>query len=260
MPVACRPTRQSLLKRALQVKMRHRLPGKMGKNIGNRLRFVKRSSTFPPTYQPDSVFHSSFHHRKMTEHRDLTNAGVLDILIDNHYHVAQISLRIAMESTTDTATGEQRMAQMVSKLKDHDFRITPQRLAVLRVLAVSDGHPSVEEIFETVRKEFPTTTIATVYRTVHLLKQIDEVLEIAFPDGGNRYDGNKPFPHPHIICVHCKRIIHPALGPLEEIMTKVAEETGFDILSHRLDFFGVCGDCRNLERDRSPGKSTNAPT
>jgi Fur family peroxide stress response transcriptional regulator len=140
------------------------------------------------------------------------------------------------------------MDQMVSKLREHDFRITPQRLAVLRVLAASEGHPSVERIYETVRHEFPTTSIATIYKTVHLLKQINEVLEIAFPDGSNRYDGNKPFPHPHVICVRCKKIIDPDLGSLKDITAEVVDETGFDILSHRLDFFGICGDCKREER------------
>jgi len=149
-----------------------------------------------------------------------------------------------MKLNHHTQNVEQRMEQMISKLKKYEFRITPQRLAVLRVLAASNGHPSVEGIYDAVRKEFPTTSIATIYKTVNLLKQIDEVLEIAFPDGSNRYDGNNPFPHPHIICVHCKRIVHPDMESLEAIMDKAAEKTGFEILSHRLDFFGICNDCK----------------
>lgn len=166
---------------------------------------------------------------------------------------------MTMESNTDSENVEQRIEQMVATLRKHEFRITPQRLAVLRVLAASGSHPSVEEIYEKVRKDFPTTSIATIYKTVHLLKQIDEVLEIAFPDGSNRYDGNKPFPHPHIICVHCKQIVHPALESLEEIMSKVAEETGFDILSHRLDFFGICDDCKNTTSVQNPRKRRKSP-
>jgi len=143
---------------------------------------------------------------------------------------------------------KRRMDQMVSKLREHDFRITPQRLAVLRILAGSEEHPSVEKVYETVRREFPTTSIATIYKTVHLLKQINEVLELGFPDGSNRYDGNKPFPHPHVICVRCKKIIDPDLESLKDMTAEVADETGFDILTHRLDFFGICGDCKTEER------------
>ena len=149
-----------------------------------------------------------------------------------------------MEAHPNPADVKKRMHSMVSKLREHDFRITPQRLAVLRVLAVSEGHPSVERIYETVRQEFPTTSIATIYKTVNLLKQINELLEISFPDWGNRYDGYKPFPHPHVICVRCKKIIDPDLGSLKDITAEAADQTGFDILSHRLDFFGICGDCK----------------
>jgi Fur family peroxide stress response transcriptional regulator len=153
-----------------------------------------------------------------------------------------------MEPHSDSVDVKRRMDQMVSKLREHDFRITPQRLAVLRILAASEGHPSVDRVYETVRREFPTTSIATIYKTVNLLKQINEVLELGFPDGSNRYDGKKPFPHPHVICVRCQKIIDPDLESLKDMAAEVAAETGFDILTHRLDFFGICGDCKRKER------------
>ncbi|MDY6950777.1 MAG: transcriptional repressor, partial [Thermodesulfobacteriota bacterium] len=60
---------------------------------------------------------------------------------------------------------------MIGKLKDLDFRLTPQRLAVLKILAESKGHPSVEDVFKQVRPTFPTTSLATIYKTVNLLKE-----------------------------------------------------------------------------------------
>ena len=152
-----------------------------------------------------------------------------------------------MNKRADSANIEQRLNQMLSKLKEHDFRLTPQRLAVLKVLAVSEGHPTVERIYETVRAEFPTTSIATIYKTVNLLKQLNEVLELGFPDGSNRYDGNKPYPHPHVICTQCKKIIDPNLGSLKDLTKEVIKDTGFQILNHRVDFFGTCRDCQSLK-------------
>jgi len=149
-----------------------------------------------------------------------------------------------MALSTESQGTQQRLEQMLAKLKEHDFRITPQRLAVLKVLAASEGHPSVERVYENVRAEFPTTSIATVYKTVNLLKQINEVLELGFPDGSNRYDGHKPYPHPHVICTQCKKIIDPELTFLKDLTREVASETGFQIHTHRLDFFGVCRECR----------------
>lgn len=150
-----------------------------------------------------------------------------------------------MKKRVDSANIDQRLTQMRSKLKERDFRLTPQRLAILKVLAASEGHPTVERIYETVRTEFPTTSIATIYKTVNLLKQLDEVLELGFPDGSNRYDGNKPYPHPHVICTACKKIIDPNLGSFKDLTKEVVKETGFQIINHRVDFFGTCRDCQS---------------
>ena len=81
---------------------------------------------------------------------------------------------------------------MLARLRERDFRITPQRLAILKILAASRRHPSVDEIYQEVRAEFPTTSLATVYKTIALLKELNEVLELGFPDGSNRYDGSNP--------------------------------------------------------------------
>jgi len=139
---------------------------------------------------------------------------------------------------------DRRLTKMLETLKQHNFRITPQRIAVLRILALSDGHPSVEQIYEEVKKGFPTTSLATVYKTVTLLKELNEVLELGFAEGSNRYDGNKPYPHPHLICTKCRKIIDPDLESLKGVTKELTSETGFQITSHRLDFFGICPDCQ----------------
>jgi len=136
---------------------------------------------------------------------------------------------------------------MLLKLKRRAFRITPQRIAILSVLVGSEKHPSVEDIYNEVKKQFPTTSMATVYKTVSLLKELNEVLELGFADGGNRYDGNKPYPHPHVICTKCKRIMDPELVHLGDISKEMSLKTGYKIFSHRLDFFGLCPECQNKE-------------
>jgi len=148
-----------------------------------------------------------------------------------------------MHSTKSTDF-EKRLAEMLSKIKSRDMRVTPQRLAVLRILAASEGHPSVDEIYKQVKGEFPTTSLATIYKTVSLLKELDEVLELGFPDGSNRYDGNNPVPHPHAICVKCKKIMDPHLAGIDELREEMSRKTGYKILHHRMDFFGFCPECQ----------------
>ena len=140
-----------------------------------------------------------------------------------------------------------RIDSMLRKLREMGFRITPQRLAILKILAESKGHPGAEDIYAKVRADFPTTSIATVYKTLAVLKTIGEVLELEFSGDYNRYDGKKPGPHPHLICIKCKRIVDPELASLSDMTEKLAAESGYKLITHRLDFYGICPQCQNKE-------------
>ena len=150
----------------------------------------------------------------------------------------------ALKRAKGLKNSRDRFEHMLSKLEEQGFRITPQRIAVLKILAASEDHPSVEMIYEKVRRQFPTTSLATIYKTVTLLRELNEVLELGFPEGSNRYDGHKPYPHPHVICTKCRKIIDPDLERLTDLKQELVSETGFQITSHRLDFFGICPDCQ----------------
>ena len=143
------------------------------------------------------------------------------------------------------ADPQARLDEMITRLKERGHRLTPQRMAVLKILAAGEEHPSVEQIYECVRAEFPMTSLATVYKTVTLLKEMGEVLELGFGDGGNHYDGRKPYSHPHLICTKCKNIVDLQVANLlSELPQKVSQSTGYQIVSHRLDFFGLCPQCQ----------------
>ncbi|MCG6880297.1 MAG: transcriptional repressor [Deltaproteobacteria bacterium] len=141
------------------------------------------------------------------------------------------------------ADPNKRSETIIQKLRDTGHKITPQRLAIIKIIAKSTDHPSVEDIYGHIKKDFPTMSLATVYKNILLIKSLGEVLELGFPDGSNRYDGNKPYPHPHVICIKCKKILDPNLDSLDDMKKEVAAETNFKILNHRLDFFGICSNC-----------------
>jgi Fur family peroxide stress response transcriptional regulator len=139
---------------------------------------------------------------------------------------------------------ETRLEELVIKLRERNCCLTPQCLAVLKVLAASEGHPSVEQIYQHIKPDFLTTSLGTVYKTVTLLKEMDEVLELGFNGGSNRYDGDRPYPHPHLICTECGAIEGLEVRALNGIPRQVAQDTGHRIVSHRLDFFGICPKCQ----------------
>jgi Fur family peroxide stress response transcriptional regulator len=135
-----------------------------------------------------------------------------------------------------------RLDVLLGSLKNAGHRITPQRLAILSILAESREHPSVDQIYRQVRENFPTTSLATVYNTLERLKEIDEVLELPF-GGGSRYDGRNPSPHPHLVCTVCGTIedLSIDLTPTE---ANVATSSGYSRVHHRLVFYGACPRCQ----------------
>ena len=138
-----------------------------------------------------------------------------------------------------------RFDQLIAKLHESEYRLTPQRVELIRLIASSEGHPSASRLYEQIKGQFPTMSLATVYKTLDLLKGLGEVLEIGLRDD-NHYDGRKPYPHPHLICVKCQKIMDGELETaVKTIVQEVENNFGFQIVKHQLDFYGICPDCQN---------------
>lgn len=143
------------------------------------------------------------------------------------------------------ADPQARYEELVNKLRNLQYRLTPQRVALVRLLAASEGHPSASQLYDQLQAQFPTTSPGTIYKTLNLLKDLDEVLELGFSDDSNRYDGNRPYPHPHLICVRCRKITDQEGNLADKLVREVARESGYQVVSHRLDFYGVCPHCQD---------------
>jgi len=131
----------------------------------------------------------------------------------------------------------QRLNALVGRLREQGHRLTPQRMAVLEVLIGNHEHPTAEQIHTRVKT-------ATTYKTLAVLKQMGEIVEIHLGNDGSRYDGGNPMPHPHVICIECVSITDVDEISLGDLPREVAHRTGYQIRRHRLDFFGVCPRCR----------------
>jgi Fur family peroxide stress response transcriptional regulator len=137
-----------------------------------------------------------------------------------------------------------RFDTLVQKLKARGARITSHRLAMLELLAASVGHPSAAQIYTTLQERFPTISLATVYKTLAVLKEEGEVLELNLPVEA-RYDGNKPFPHPHLICTNCGKIIDgDELSSLSDANEEASRLYEFEVSHSQMVFYGRCKDCR----------------
>jgi Fur family peroxide stress response transcriptional regulator len=143
------------------------------------------------------------------------------------------------------ADHQHRFNQLTEKLHQRGYRMTPQRLALIRLIAASEGHPNAGNLFTSVQAQYPTMSLATVYKTLDLLKELNEVVEINLHDVSH-YDGNKPYSHPHIICTNCRKIIDGDLeGSLSKLIREVEQNMNFKVQRHQLNFYGLCSECQD---------------
>jgi len=136
-----------------------------------------------------------------------------------------------------------RLDHIISVLRERGNRLTPQRIAILKAFVEHDGHPTAEQIHSEIRGDFPTTSLATVYKTINLLKELGEIIELEF-DTSSRFDARKPHSHPHMICTGCGAIMDSDIEGFDALIAKIAEAEGFSVTSHRFDIFGLCAACR----------------
>ena len=136
-----------------------------------------------------------------------------------------------------------RAGTLITRLREHGYRVTPQRVAIINTIVGHAGHPTVEEVHALVQVDFPMTSLATVYKTVSLLREIDELQEIRTADDIRHIDGRVAEPHPHLICKICGKIVDLQSIDVSELATRVAQETGYVEVGNRADFWGVCPQC-----------------
>jgi Fur family peroxide stress response transcriptional regulator len=141
---------------------------------------------------------------------------------------------------------EKRYQSLLQKLQERGSRMTSHRMALARLLATSEDHPNAAQMYESLRKQFPTISLATVYKTLVLLKDEGEVLEIDLHDD-SRYDGHNPKPHPHLVCNTCHRIFDgDEISVLSTMNKEIEEKYGFQVQRHQIVYYGVCEDCQKL--------------
>lgn len=120
--------------------------------------------------------------------------------------------------------------------------MTPQRLAIFRLLQDNREHPTVEALYEAARAEMPTISLKTVYQTVHELAALGEVELLDLGTGSHRVDPNVESAHHHLVCSSCGRVRDiPVDFPGLAVPTPYRD--GFAVDSVEVIFRGVCEVC-----------------
>jgi Fe2+ or Zn2+ uptake regulation protein len=122
------------------------------------------------------------------------------------------------------------------------LRRTPQRQVVLDLVSGCHEHPTAEWIHRQARLRLPDISLATVYRTLRLLKEKDLVHEFSGGASPSRFDATLRA-HEHIRCVRCSVVVDVDLPEAGAVRARVAARTGFRVGRYPLLFHGLCRDC-----------------
>ncbi len=131
-------------------------------------------------------------------------------------------------------------------VKQKGLKYTEQREIVLRVLMHAENHLTAEEIYNLIKVEEPDSNIgiATVYRALGFLEEVNLITSITFGVEGKKYESNSKSHHDHLICTTCGKIIEFVDEEIEKRQENIAKKNGFKVSSHSMQLYGTCSDCK----------------
>lgn len=145
----------------------------------------------------------------------------------------------------ERAAHEHAETAMIADLRGRGLRMTPQRLAIVRLFAADPSHPTAQELFDRLRAAFPTMSFATVYNTLDALAKagLSKTLRLG---NAARFDPNVE-PHHHAICDRCGAIIDVPSHDLapDKTDTRAIDRSapGFAVATVERVYRGTCASC-----------------
>ncbi len=120
--------------------------------------------------------------------------------------------------------------------------MTPQRHAILSFLIGTRAHPTADDIYKALSPQFPSMSVATVYNNLKVFIEARLVREMTYGDHSSRFDADMS-EHYHALCEQCGKLVDFAYKPLNDLEHAAEKMTGFHVKSHRIEVYGVCGEC-----------------
>lgn len=139
------------------------------------------------------------------------------------------------------------LKEIEHKFLEKDYKLTPQRHVILQVFLDQAGkHLSADDVYASVKKTNPEIGLATVYRTLELLAELEVLQKMNFGDGRSRYEFNDAgsHHHHHLICLKCGKVTEFADDLMESLETQISKKCAFKVFDHQVKFYGHCKDCQ----------------
>lgn len=132
---------------------------------------------------------------------------------------------------------------LINRLRARGIRVTPQRAMIVRAVETMPGHLTAEEVYTAVKAESPCVNLATVYRTLDLLKALDLITDADMGTGATHYSLRSHANHHHAICHICRMSVEFPNNLLDSLIEGLHLGYGFEAEANHLVVFGVCAAC-----------------
>lgn len=142
---------------------------------------------------------------------------------------------------------ERRWAEFMDAHRARGLPVTMQRRAVFGCVMDRDDHPSADEIYESVRQQFPGISRMTVYRILGNFVALGLLHKTCHPGSVARFDP-KTRRHHHLVCVACGAITDVELEGVGKLNLPAAARLGFEIEDYQIHFRGRCSACRQAKK------------
>ena len=129
------------------------------------------------------------------------------------------------------------MTKLEKACEDKGLKMTEQRRVIARVIADAEDHPDVETVYRRATAVDPRISIATVYRSLKLFEDANELVRHDFGEGRARYEETGDH-HEHLIDIETGEVIEFMHQELEALKERVANELGYELVDHRLELYG----------------------
>ena len=136
------------------------------------------------------------------------------------------------------------LQDFIDTCRTHNLKVTPQRMAIYRELIHSTEHPTVDAMFQIVKKEFPNISYDTVSRTMLTFAEVGMVDLVEVYGGAKRFDPNVT-DHHHLHCVACGKILDFHNDQYNNLDIPDEIRQGFTIFTSRVVLKGICEPCSN---------------
>lgn len=146
------------------------------------------------------------------------------------------------------ASSLQARNHLVDALGRAGERVTGPRRAVAGLVVAREGHFTAAELVDDARRGHPGLGRATVFRALDLFTTLGLVERVDLPGGEHAYVACDSVHHHHAICTVCGRSLDVSDGSLAGALEAIGNQSGFQVTTHRLEIFGVCGSCRATGR------------